>query len=315
MPPRIDPKWRPSLALVLGCTLAAVLVLPVAGIVAVRYLFPLIGYQEAVIAVSLAVVAVAAFVGYVLWRILLRPITALAARADAIRTGEAAALDPLAHYGTREMRDLGQAMRQMGQVLQGREMVLRSYADHVTHELKSPLTAVQGAVELLADPDLPAAERARLLSNVDGAARRMTDLIEAQKAFAKAHDPVAGGMSEVAAALPDQSAVTVRLTGASRVGLPEPVLRVVLEHLVSNAAAHGATEVTIEAGEAGLTITDNGPGISDGNRARIFDPFFTTRRDAGGTGMGLAIVRRMLQAQGADIALEPGPGARFRIAL
>ena len=58
-------------------------------------------------------------------------------------------------------------------------------------------------------------------------------------------------------------------------------------------------------------MTDNGPGVSPGNRARIFDPFFTTRRDAGGTGMGLPIVRRLLQAHGGDIALVDGPGARF----
>ena len=64
----------------------------------------------------------------------------------------------------------------------------------------------------------------------------------------------------------------------------------------------------------GFEVADNGPGVSDGNRARIFDPFFTTRRDRGGTGMGLPIVRRMLQAHGGDIVLAPdGPGSRFVI--
>ena len=85
-----------------------------------------------------------------------------------------------------------------------------------------------------------------------------------------------------------------------------------LGHLLDNAAAHGATEVRINPTAAGFEVADNGPGVSDGNRARIFDPFFTTRRDRGGTGMGLPIVRRMLQAHGGDIALlADGPGARF----
>ena len=47
----------------------------------------------------------------------------------------------------------------------------------------------------------------------------------------------------------------------------------------------------------------------------IFDPFFTTRRDAGGTGMGLPIVRRMLEAQGASIRLLDVPGAVFQISF
>jgi signal transduction histidine kinase len=63
-----------------------------------------------------------------------------------------------------------------------------------------------------------------------------------------------------------------------------------------------------------MIISDDGPGISTGNQSRIFDPFFTTRRAAGGTGMGLPIVRRMLQTQGAEIVLLPqGPGAHFEI--
>ncbi|MFY9204504.1 MAG: HAMP domain-containing sensor histidine kinase, partial [Yoonia sp.] len=64
-----------------------------------------------------------------------------------------------------------------------------------------------------------------------------------------------------------------------------------------------------------VVVSDNGSGISDGNRDRIFDPFFTTRRDAGGTGMGLAIVSRMLAAQGASIALGEGSGATFVITV
>jgi signal transduction histidine kinase len=62
-----------------------------------------------------------------------------------------------------------------------------------------------------------------------------------------------------------------------------------------------------------LVISDDGSGISPGNRDRIFDPFFTTNRDGGGTGMGLAIVRRLLSAHGATIALQDDPGAVFEI--
>ena len=60
--------------------------------------------------------------------------------------------------------------------------------------------------------------------------------------------------------------------------------------------------------------SDDGEGISPGNRARIFEPFFTTRREAGGTGMGLQIVRSMLAAHGGSIALkDSAAGAAFEI--
>ena len=61
-----------------------------------------------------------------------------------------------------------------------------------------------------------------------------------------------------------------------------------------------------------ISVIDTGTGIQPQLLQRIFDPFFTTRREGGGTGMGLPIVRRMLQAHGGDIALAAeGPGARF----
>lgn len=306
---RVAPrKWRPPLALVLGCTLAAVLCLPLIGIVAVRYLFPVMGYQEAVLFVGVMVVIVAAYVGWVLWRILLRPVTALTAKADAIRAGEVAGLDPLAHYGTAEMRHLGQAMTEMGRVLQDRETVIKSYADHVTHELTSPLTTVQGAVELL-ESDLPEAERRRLLARIGEAVARMRALLAAQRKLAKAADPVAPGRVRLGAVAP--AALEVRTDGD--VPLPETVMRAVLEQLVSNAMAHGATRVWAVVAEDQLRIADDGPGISEGNRARAFDPYFTTRRDQGGTGMGLSIVRRLLESQGATIRLDDGPGAVFVI--
>ncbi len=318
MPGRIAAKWRPSLAMIVGFTLAAVLCLPVAGIVAMRYLSPTLGYREAMIIAGVGIVLATVYVGYVLWRIILRPIRTLAARADAIAHGATGALDPLPHYGTRETRDLGQAMLDMGRVLQGREAVLRSYADHVTHELKSPLTVLRGAAELLDSPGLKRPERRALLTRIDDAADRMTALLEAQRELARAQEPMAGGHAAVADLVDGLAAQFPGLALTVAGDHPLPIARdglwLVLEHLLGNAQAHGATAVTLTTGADTLTVADDGPGVSAGNRARIFDPFFTTRRDSGGTGMGLAIVRRMLQAHGAEIALlENAPGAVFRI--
>jgi signal transduction histidine kinase len=88
--------------------------------------------------------------------------------------------------------------------------------------------------------------------------------------------------------------------------------------LLHNATEHGATTVTITAERRDrmlrILVADNGLGISPGNRDHIFEPFFTTRRESGGTGMGLQIVRSMLTAHGGTIALLPsGTGAVFEI--
>ena len=65
-----------------------------------------------------------------------------------------------------------------------------------------------------------------------------------------------------------------------------------------------------------VTISDNGEGVSPSNRSQIFDSFFTTRREAGGTGMGLAIVRAMLDAHGGAIRLiDSEAGTAFELTI
>ena len=104
------------------------------------------------------------------------------------------------------------------------------------------------------------------------------------------------------------------------IGMSAENLRIVLSHLADNAQRHGATRLAVDAEGQGafirLDIHDDGQGISPNNRARIFDSFFTTRRDSGGTGMGLAIVRAMLEAHGGEISLaDSEQGACFRLVL
>ncbi|MGZ9811014.1 sensor histidine kinase [Pseudoroseicyclus sp. H15] len=311
-------KWRPSLALVIGLVLALVLCLPIAGLLVHGLLSSLLGPAGAAIAIGAAVLAATALLGWVLWRLLYRPIRSLAARAEALGRGEAGAAAPLRQYGTREMERTGRAVLEMGRILMGREAVLRSYADHATHELKAPLTVLRGAAELLDGDDIPAEERARLLARIDDAADRMTALLDAQRALARAQEPVVRGSTRLAPLLSslagDHPEVELELVADAELPLPADGMRLVLDHLVGNAVAHGATLVRLIAAPDELRVADNGPGVSGGNRARIFDPFFTTRRADGGTGMGLPIVRRMLEAHGAEIDLaDEGPGATFVI--
>ena len=317
MPRGIRDKWRPRLTLVIGGTLATVLCLPVLGIAWFKLAGNILGWLETAQLFAAVALVATLVLAFLLWRLVLRPLRRLTRYAEAVRAGRID-VDPPEHYGTREFGALGRSVIEMAETLRGREAVLRSYADHATHELKGPLTVLRGAAELLDSDGLDDADRARLLARIDEAADRMTALLDAQRMLAQAQDPFARGQTRLGPLMEDlqfdHSDLTLVLEADAVLPLSADGLRLVLDHLLGNAAAHGARSVRIEARPGRLRVADDGPGVSPGNRGRLFDPFFTTRRDQGGTGMGLPIVRRMLEAHGAQIALmDEGPGAVFEI--
>ena len=321
MPGMIARKWRPPLLLVLGGTLGAVLTLPMAGLLALRWLSPLMGFRMSALLIGAAVVLASMVLGWLLWRLLLRPVRALADHAAAVRHGQPPA--PLRHYGTRELRDLGKAVLDMAETLQNREATVRAFTDHVTHELKTPLTTIKGAAEMLetAPPDAPCDPR--LIAAMAQATAQMEAQLGALRRLAAARDPGFHGHSTLMAVLPDLAASQPGLaltTSGERLFLPlsDEGLRLILGPLLANAAEQGAHAVDLEVAKQPhgpvLWVRDDGPGISPGNAERVFQPFFTTRRDSGGTGMGLAIVSALLTAHGGQIRHIPGKiGAQFRI--
>jgi signal transduction histidine kinase len=313
MPRRIRQKWRPPLALVIGGTLAAVLCLPLIGIGYFKLAGNILGWGETSLIFGLLAFCATAILAFLLWRLVLRPVYALTAHADAVRAGRTDAPLP-DHFGTPELTRLGQAVDDMATTLKDREAGVRAYTDHVTHELKSPLTSLIGAAELL-DTDTPEEDRARLIETIRASSRKMQEQLDALRRLATARDPVGNGparLSEAAQAV--DTTIRFELSGDAVVPIDRGALTAILTHLAQNAAAHGATRLTLGPIRDGFTICDDGAGIAEGNRSRVFDPFFTTRREHGGTGMGLTIVRTMLQAAGGHIALASSrTGARFDI--
>jgi signal transduction histidine kinase len=323
---RVTRKWRPSLLLVLGGALAAVLGLPLLGLLLLRDLSPVLGFRHAALLIAAGVVLATLILGLLLWRLLLNPIRALADRAARVKAGVKAGVTdapPIRQWGTRELGDLGRDVLDMAATLQNRETSIRSFTDHVTHELKTPLTAIRGAAEMLeGNPALDPGDR-RLVATLRDAARQMEMQLADLRRVAAAREPTYHGQCTLADLHQDLGATYPQLrlvVGGASVPLPlrDEGMRIVLGQLIANAVAMGAAQVTLTALQSTdgtrLDVADDGPGVSSGNRDRIFAPFFTTRREAGGTGMGLAIVAALLAAHGATITLLPdGPGARFRI--
>lgn len=211
----------------------------------------------------------------------------------------------------------------MARHLQAREATVRSFTDHVTHELKTPLAAIRGAAEILGEARGLEAQDRRLVASVGAAAGRMDRLLSELRRLAVLRAGDFRGRARldeaVAALRPERPGLTVETEGGA-VALPlsREGLGIVLGQLLGNAAEAGATRVRLSAarreGGAELLVAANGSGIEPGDCGRVFEPFFTTRREAGGTGMGLYIVRTLLEAQGAGIRLEErAGGAAFRL--
>lgn len=291
-------------------------------------------YEERgkVVAAGLSVAALTLLIGLAFHRTITRPVKELIARTSAIGKGDRGALQPLKHHGTAEFATLSQSFLDMARALNTRSDFVATFAAHVSHELKSPLTSIEGAAELLkddiaaADDRMTDAERQRFLDNIAADAKRLTAITRRLRELALAENAPTGGATDLPSAIADLRRLYPTLDLQADGDLDRSVrisaenLRIVLSHLVDNALLHGATRIDLHAATASdrldLVVQDNGSGISPNNRARIFDSFFTTRRDAGGTGMGLSIARAMLTAHGGAIALLDNPnGAAFSLSM
>jgi signal transduction histidine kinase len=288
----------------------------------------LYGERGKVTLAAIAILGGTLLIGLVFIRTVSRPIYALIDRTKRIAAGDRGAIRPLDHHGTREMAALSAAFLDMAQKLQARSDSIQTFATHVSHELKSPLTAIQGAAELLRDSGgaMDEAERRRFSNNIVTDAGRLNLLVRRLLDLARAENLEPSGESTTLhaalASLPIDTRLEARLEGGGDIGLGISAenLGIVLANLIDNSARHGARQVTIRAsadGErASIQVGDDGDGISAANRARIFEPFFTTRRESGGTGMGLGIVLALLKAHDGTIRLvDSERGTRFEINL
>lgn len=259
-----------------------------------------------------------------------RPIETLSEATQNVARGAVAVPEPPPTAAI-EIRNLYVNFALMADRIERRSRYLKDFAAAVSHELKTPIAGIKGALELLAEhPEMSDEERRRFLSNAGAGADRLSHLLSRLLDLARADMAVAPGD----AATPPEGAalkvadahrragfaVEVRLAGLPAVAAPPELLEAVLETLVENSRQAGAGEVTIagraERAKVRIVVADDGHGIAEADRERIFEPFHTSRRGQGGSGLGLSIARSLLAACGGTISAPPSDkGARFELCL
>ncbi|WP_336962727.1 HAMP domain-containing sensor histidine kinase [Sphingobium aquiterrae] len=231
-----------------------------------------------------------------------------------------------------EIRALYQDFEQMADSIGKRSRYLRDFASSVSHEFKTPLAGISGAIELLQDhgTDMAPVDRARFLANMAADAERLSRLVRRLMELARADVLVreSDARTEVGPVLAAVADALKREDFVIGLRVPEEIsplamdagaLEAVLTTLAENARQAGASRldmtVVAQNGVAWIDLVDDGAGIPQGDRDRIFDPFFTSKREEGGTGLGLAIARSLLDAYRGELQLMPSArGAHFRLA-
>ena len=222
------------------------------------------------------------------------------------------------------------------------ERFRRDFIADVSHELKTPLTGILGAVELLSDDD--GAPDPKLLEMIRSQSVRLNGLAQGILALSRLEraadldavrkEPLA--LDELVREAVERQSILAQEKGMSITFEPPAasvtvrgdatLIAQVVDHLIVNAIRHsGSKDVVVtlgkERGQAVLAVEDHGRGIPEADRPRIFERFYrvdASRTSAtGGSGLGLAIVRRIATLHGGTVVLEPvrPSGCRFVLRL
>jgi signal transduction histidine kinase len=230
----------------------------------------------------------------------------------------------------RSYAELARAQRQL--IERERLAALGELSAVVAHEVRNPLGVIFNSLGSLRRLLRPEGDAKMLLDIVGEEADRLNRIVGDLLDFARPStpqlrpEPLSQVLDEAVAAAMAQNAAGVEVRKELDPGLPlVPVDARLIRQAILNVAVNavqamprgGRLTVRLRAEEerALLELDDTGPGIPEEVRGRIFEPFFTTK--ASGTGLGLAVVKRIVDGHGGEISVRsaPGGGASFRLAL
>ncbi|RYX95402.1 MAG: two-component system sensor histidine kinase CreC [Comamonadaceae bacterium] len=238
----------------------------------------------------------------------------------------------------RALRAVSAAFDEMRDTLAGRSYVA-DYVQTLTHEVKSPLSAIRGAAELLQEPAMPQAQRELFLANITRETQRIQEMVdrmmeltalETRRVLDKMERVALGPLLEdVARSAGDAAAargirVTVDLHADASVEGDAFLLRRAVSNLLDNAVdfAPAGSEVSValklDGRAACITLRDHGPGIPDYAREKIFEKFYSLARPHSqkkSTGLGLAFVKEIAALHRGRVELSNAPDGGALAAL
>jgi two-component system, OmpR family, sensor histidine kinase BaeS len=294
--------------------------------------------RRALIAATLIAVATATVVSLLVAARIARPITAIVRAARRISSGDYGERVPVDEPG--ELGDLATSFNEMAGSLEATERRRLQLVGDVAHELRTPLTTLDGYLEGLEDGVVaPSAQTWGLLRTETARLNRLvSDLAELWRAEARQltlrTDAV--DVAQVAREVGERLAPGVASRGITLTLSAESVIAAadrdrvaqIVSNYLSNALRHApdGSRVTVSAGRRGdavrLSVADEGPGLAADQLDAVFERFYRVdparSRAAGGSGIGLAIVRALAEAMGGQAWAEsegPGRGATFHAEL
>ena len=250
--------------------------------------------------------------------------------ADYVRYVRAQRRFSLPRLGRRALGVIGAAYDEMRDALAGRNYVA-DYVQTLTHEVKSPLSAIRGAAELLQEPGMPQDQRQRFLANITRETQRIQEMVdrmmeltalETRRSLEHVENvSLAALLQELAAGAQDAAAprhvrITLHAPDDALVEGDPFLLRRAISNLLDNAidfsADGGEVRIALERTSriARITVQDQGPGIPEYAQDKVFEKFYSLARPHSSkksTGLGLAFVREIASLHHGRIELANAP--------
>jgi two-component system sensor histidine kinase CreC len=273
--------------------------------------------------VGLIAAGVAIFLSYLVSLWIARPIQRLTHYANGISQGHRVKFPRLDRS---EIGDMGSAFAKMQETLEGKKYVER-YVQKLTHEIKSPLSAIRGAAELL-EEKMPPEQRARFLANIRHETNRIQEIVDRMlELSALENQKILKEMKPISISALIKTVLESKQVMISKkqlqleVQIPENVMlngdsfliHQALSNLIQNAIDFSAVNqnikliVQINDRMLNFIVEDSGAGIPDFATAKVFDKFFSLQRPDSGeksTGLGLNFVKEVAMLHDGDIKVE-----------
>ena len=291
-------------------------------------------------ATSVAIWVAAATVGGWLSRRALLPVTHMAAAAREMGAGDFSRRLPVSHTGD-EVEDLGMAFNELLLRLQDSFERQRGFTGEASHQLRTPLTAILGQLEVALRRERDAGEYREVLESVQRQSGNLHKIVESLLFLARADGKsqldrleqldLAEWAEALVADQDDDGPAGVRFErrteGPFVASVQSVLLSQLVNNLIDNAQRYGAAQQPItvglsrDDGALSLSVEDHGPGIAEEDLPHVFEPFYRAAavRRAGhtGHGLGLAVARRIATAHGGTLEAEStlGQGSRFVLKL